>query len=343
MPRIMNEWYYAREGKQSGPVSFEQLAELARNGGLNRTKDLVWTSTMKDWLPAGQVPQLFTAPPPPVSGIPASDPANPYTAPASTWSESELAHLGEALPEIPPGSEPIDVMACVKRGIALTARNFPMILLVGLVYWGISLAAGVIFGLIDSALGWAPVPKQVVQQDGFFFSYQQTGGPVAGVLNQILSIFLYLGVTRIGLNIVSGKPFSVGMLFGGGDKLLRAIGATILYYAMVAVGLVLLIVPGIYLAVRFGQYQVAIVDKDLGILESFAYSSSITTNNRMNLFVLALLSLLIFIAGCAALVVGIFFTIPVAWLSWMVAYRWMQHGHRAALDHPGTVTPMLGR
>jgi uncharacterized membrane protein len=339
----MNEWYYAREGKQSGPVSFEQLAELARNGGLNRTKDLVWTSTMKDWLPAGEVPELFTAPPPPLGGLPAGDPANPYSAPASTWSEPELAHLGEVLPEIPPGSEPIDIMACIKRGVSLTARNFPMILLVGLVYWGITMAAGVIFGLIDSALGWAPAPKPDIQPENLSFSYQQAGGPVAGILGQVLSIFLYLGATRIGLNIVSGKPFSVGMLFGGGDKLLRAIGATILYMAMVIVGLVLLIVPGIYLAMRFGQYQMAIVDKNMGILESFSYSSSITTNNRMNLLGLAVLSILIFVAGCAALLVGIFFAIPVAWLSWVVAYRWMQHGHRAALDSPGTVTPMLGR
>lgn len=339
----MNEWYYAREGKQSGPVSFEQLAELARNGGLNRTKDLVWTSTMKDWLPAGEVPELFTAPAQPVAGMPASDPSNPYSAPASTWSESELAHTGEALPEIPPGSEPIDIMACVKRGIALTARNFPMILLVGLVYWGVTLGAGMIFGLIDFALGWAPAPTSDTQFDNQSFSYGQTSGPVAGIFGQILSIFLYLGVTRIGLNLVSGKAFSVGMLFGGGDKLLRAIGATILYMAMVAVGLVLLIVPGIYLAMRFGQYQVAIVEKNLGILESFAYSSSITTNNRMNLLGLALLSILMIVAGCVALIVGIFFAIPVAWLSWVVAYRWMQHGHRAALDHPGTATPMLGR
>jgi hypothetical protein len=335
----MSDWYYARGGQQSGPVTFEQLAGLARSGGLDPAKDLVWTSTMKDWLPADQVPQLFTAAAPPTG-----DPPNPYAAPDSSWSEAALGSASEVLAEIPPGSEPIAIMACVKRGITLTARNFPMILLVGLVYFGVTLAAGHVFGLIDSALGLSPAPKTTFQPEGGLSSSQQTdSGPVASVLGQILSIFLYLGLTRIGLNIVSGKPFAIGMLFGGGDKLLRAIGATILYVAMVLVGLVLLIVPGIYLAMRFGQYQVAIVDKNMGILESFAYSSSITTNNRMNLFGLAVLSILVIVAGCAALIVGIFFAIPVAWLSWVVAYRWMQHGHRAAMDQPGTATPLLGR
>ena len=83
------------------------------------------------------------------------------------------------------------------------------------------------------------------------------------------------------------------------------------------------------------------MDRDLGIMESFAYSSSITTNNRLNLFVLGLLAIVIALAGCLALVIGLGFAYPVIWLSWVVAYRWMQYGHRAAMDHPGTRTPML--
>lgn len=83
------------------------------------------------------------------------------------------------------------------------------------------------------------------------------------------------------------------------------------------------------------------VDRNLGVVDSFKYSATITINNRMNLFLLGLLGFLIVIAGCFALCVGMFFAIPVMWLSWTVAYRWMQYGHRAALDHPGTATPML--
>jgi len=60
---LMTEWYYARGGQQNGPVTFEQLLELAGNGGLDPVKDQVWTAAMKDWTPAGQVPGLFTAAP----------------------------------------------------------------------------------------------------------------------------------------------------------------------------------------------------------------------------------------------------------------------------------------
>ena len=47
------------------------------------------------------------------------------------------------------------------------------------------------------------------------------------------------------------------------------------------------------------------------------------------------------IAGALALLVGLIFAYPVVWLSWMVAFRWMQYGRRAIEDHPGTTTPLL--
>ena len=55
-----------------------------------------------------------------------------------------------------------------------------------------------------------------------------------------------------------------------------------------------------------------------------------------------LLSLLVVLAGALACGIGLIFAVPVAWLGAVVAYRWMQYGHRAAMDQPGTQTPMLG-
>ena len=342
----MTEWYYARGGQQNGPVSFEQLVEMARSGGLNPKDDLVWSQNMKDWTPAGQVSGIFAqaveaARPP----TPPADPANPYAAPDSTWTEVAPMPQGEALEEIIPGSEPLDVGGCLTRGFELTKRHFGPIVLVGLTYIGISLVAGMVFGLIDVALGFGQSTGGVLNsEDGnTSATYQQSGGMVSAIGSQLLSVFLSLGVTRIGLNLVSGKEFSVGMLFGEGRKLVRAILASLLFGVVVAVGFVLLIVPGVYLALKYGQFLTAIVDRDLGIMESFAYSASITTNNRLSLLGLWLLCLLVVLAGALACFVGLIFAMPVAWLSTVVAYRWMQYGHRAALDHPGTTTPMLAK
>jgi hypothetical protein len=344
----MSEWFYAQGGRQNGPVAFEKLVELARNGALDPVKDLVWTSTMKDWISAGKVEGLFAAAAE-TPDLPTADPSNPYSAPQSSWIEPAPTP-GIGLSEIVPGSEPIDIGACIKRGFDLTKRQFGIILLVGLVYVGVSIGAGVILGLMDTALGWGSrtvshsFPGNSSSSGGFsydFVGYQQNGSIPNMILSQVLSTFLSLGAARIGLNLVSGKEATVGMLFGEGGKLLRAIGASILFGLAVVVGLLLLVVPGIYIALRYGQYMAAIVDRDLGIFESFNYSSSLTTNNRLLLLGLWVLCVLIILAGFIACGVGLIFAIPLVWLTSMVAYRWMQYGHRAAMDHPGTMTPLL--
>ncbi len=306
---------------------------------------------MKDWTPAGRVPELSQplqdsmltesqAPPPPLDS---------YAPSEGVWSASEPLLPGEALEEISPGSEPIDIMACIKRGFTLTGRNFGMILLVGVIYVGVTIAADSVLSAMDQAVGYEPIGtsnsgsyhSSSSETGSYRFSLYQQDSPLKILLSQILSIFLSLGLTRIGLNLVSGQPVTVAMLFGGGSKLIRAAIATFLFALMVGIGLMLLVVPGIYLALRLGQFQAAIVDRNMGVIEAFKYSSSITTNNRMNLLGLALLSALIALAGCAALMLGLVFALPVIWLSWTVAYRWMQYGRRAAQDHPGTTRPML--
>lgn len=316
-------------------MSFEQLRERARSGELDAEKDLVWTSGMKDWQPAGQVEGLFA------TATVHPDPSNPYAALQSAWDEP-LAAKGGALQEIMPGSDPIDVGECVKRGFELTKRNFAMILLVGLTYIGVTIGASIVLTMIDAALGLGTSQSEFQSDEGFgSFQYQQQGSFLNMIVSQLLGVFLSLGLVRVGLNLVSGKEVSVGQLFGEGRKLLPAVGASLLFALMVMVGFVLLIAPGIYLMLRYGQFMNAMVDRNLGVIESLKYSSSITTNNRLNLLLLGLLSIAIFIAGVLALVMGLIFAYPLIWMSWMVAFRWMQYGRRAVEDHPGTQTPVL--
>jgi uncharacterized membrane protein len=101
---------------------------------------------------------------------------------------------------------------------------------------------------------------------------------------------------------------------------------------MVLAGMLLLVVPGIYLALRFGQYLNAIVDRDLGVIDALKYSSRITRGNRLNLFGLGIVAFGIVLAGLLALVFGLIFALPLAWLLGFVAYRWLQYGRKSAID-----------
>lgn len=334
----MSDWFYAKSGQQAGPVSFEQLRDLARSGELHPESDLAWTAGMKDWQPSGRIDGLFISPSQDLA--PSADPSNPYAAPQSTWTEPTMAKSGD-LQEIEPGSEPLDVGACVKRGFEITKRKFGMILALGLVYLAVIFGVTGIMGAIDVALGWG-VQANASQTDDIYKSMVAgTGSALNFIVSQLVSILMSLGVTRVGLNLVSGQEVSVGQLFGQGRKILPAIGASILYGAMILVGLICFIVPGIYLALRYGQFLNAMVDRNLGVLESLKYSSAITANSRMSLFALWFVSFGIVLLGLLALFVGLIFAYPLIWMTWMVAFRWLQYGSRATLDHPGTQQPIL--
>ncbi len=344
----MTEWFYVRDGQQFGPVAFEQLVALAQSGGLTG-RDSVWNATMTGWTPAGQVPgifDLYTGPAIPTS-VPSSDPvgassvsnsSNPYAAPQSSWRQS-AADTSFALTEIEPGSEPIDPVECISRGYEIFKREFGNILLVGLVYLGVVMGVGMIFAV--GQIGIAALTSQGSDAQAGANGLVMAISIVSNIVQQLVSIFLQLGLIRVGLNLVSGKEVSIGLLFGEGSKLLRAIGASILFGLAMVIGLLLLIVPGIYIALRYGHFMSAIVDRDLGVFEAFSYSESITTNNVMNLFVLGLLGLLAVFVGAILCLVGLVVAVPVVWLGGLVAYRWMQYGSSAAKDHVGTQTPML--
>lgn len=329
----MSQWYYAKGGQQHGPVPAEELMALLRSGGLDPARDLVWNSAMTDWLPAYQVPELSGGAPPAAYGT------QPFAYPTASGDFTD----------IPPGSEPLIPTACLKRAFDLTVRHIGPLLLITILYLVIGFGVSSLLATLDSAMGWKPIMFHFMESADtptttsmeYRFGTNNELSPQSSIIQAVISVFLMLGLTRIGLNIVSGKPFGVGMLFSGGKWLLKGFAGYLLYMIMFAIGFVLLIVPGIIVLLRFGMYQSAIVDRNMGIIGSLQYSWELTKGNGLNLFVIGLFTILVFCAGCIAMLVGLLFAFPVVWLMWIVAYRWMQYGGRAVMDDPMTQQPLL--
>jgi len=80
----MNEqYYYAINSQQQGPVSRLQIRELAARGELQRN-DQVWCPGMKEWQTAGSIAELFESLPPDLKsqGTPVTPPPLPAANPA---------------------------------------------------------------------------------------------------------------------------------------------------------------------------------------------------------------------------------------------------------------------
>lgn len=51
---MSDQWFYAKDGQQHGPVPISELRQLGSSGVLQPT-DYVWSEGMTDWIPAQQV------------------------------------------------------------------------------------------------------------------------------------------------------------------------------------------------------------------------------------------------------------------------------------------------
>ncbi len=138
---------------------------------------------------------------------------------------------------------------------------------------------------------------------------------------QLFQYFLVAGLLRISLMIVDAGQTSINDLFSGGPVFVPYVLGSILFSVIVAVGLLLLVVPGIIAMIMLGYYGFLIIDKGLGPVEALKASAVLTEGVRWKLlgfsFVLTLLNAL----GAVLVGLGLFVTIPVSVVATAFVYR----------------------
>lgn len=94
----------------------------------------------------------------------------------------------------------------------------------------------------------------------------------------------------------------IGRVLG---QLLSLVGATLIYFVAVTIGLILLIIPGIYLALRLSLAFPAIVIDDENAFDGLGTSWTVAKGNLLKLFGISLLAFVaLFSTGLVAGVVG---------------------------------------
>jgi len=146
-------------------------------------------------------------------------------------------------------------------------------------------------------------------------------GFLVSLIGWFVSLLITLGLIRIALKIVDGEPVETADLFQRADLALPYFVASVIVGVVVGIGLVLLVVPGIYLAVTFGFFGYNIVDKEHGIIESIEQSAAITRAQKWDLFAFGVVLFFFNLAGAIALGVGLLITVPVSMLALAYVYR----------------------
>ncbi|MFC1805045.1 DUF975 family protein [Candidatus Omnitrophota bacterium] len=156
-------------------------------------------------------------------------------------------------------------------------------------------------------------------------------------VSMVIGLLVGLGLIKIALTFIRNEKPLFSDLFSCTNLLINYIAATMLYSLMVVGGLILLIVPGIILGIKFQFYSYFIVEKNCGPIEALKMSAAITKGVKLDLFVLSLTLIGINLLGMLALVVGLFATFPATMIAFAYVYRKLA-GSLEGVESPGAGT-----
>ena len=140
--------------------------------------------------------------------------------------------------------------------------------------------------------------------------------PICGVAN----LFLWLGLIRINLDVARGLKPKFNQLFSGGGHLVSAVLASIVFTVVTMMGVVFLIIPGVFMALSLWTFLFFIVDRNVGFFEAIELAWQHASGNRLVSLLLFILNVGIMFCGFLALGFGIFVAGPFLGVVNAVAY-----------------------
>lgn len=140
------------------------------------------------------------------------------------------------------------------------------------------------------------------------------------LLSAFVGILLYMGMIRVALKVTAGVVPEVNDLFKT-DHFGSYLGAAILVGLAVFVGLLLCIIPGIYVGIMLGFFGFIVIGRGEKAIDSISASAELTRNHRGTLFLLGLAVFGINIVGALLCGVGLLVSYPVTIVAMGYAYR----------------------
>jgi hypothetical protein len=181
----------------------------------------------------------------------------------------------------------LDVGDCISQGWAMVKPNLGIFILGTIIYMVVSIAIGLVpFGIASIFLS----------------------GPLVG------GFFVFC------FKALDGGTPEVGDIFKGFSRFVPLMLLYIVMGIFVAIGLLLLIIPGIYLIVSYAFAIPLVIDQNLDFWNALETSRKTVGKCWWSIFGLMLLNGLVILLGILALGIGVVIAIPVCMCSFTYAY-----------------------
>ncbi|PZU93728.1 MAG: hypothetical protein DCF32_23100 [Leptolyngbya sp.] len=140
-------------------------------------------------------------------------------------------------------------------------------------------------------------------------------GPTGGILSLAFNIVapaLTAGYYFVAFQIARNRDAVFNDFFQGFNKFLPIFLVSLVSTILTAIGFVLLVLPGIYLAVAYLFAQPLVIDKNADFWQAMETSRQLITKKWFSFFGLLLLIFLLNVGGFILLGVGLLVTIPLS-------------------------------
>lgn len=188
------------------------------------------------------------------------------------------------------------------RGLEIFKAN-------ALPFVGFALLSGVIVTVLSFILP-APLGGNSEEQFG-----------VGGIIPSLLNALLVPGFYIVAFQIARNRPTAFGDFFKGFNRALPILLLSIVSSIFIILGLILLIIPGIYLAVSYMLSLPLLLDKNLDFWPAMETSRKIVGKKWFSFLGFSILLGLINLVGALILGVGLLFTVPWTFCSLAAAYE----------------------
>jgi len=168
----------------------------------------------------------------------------------------------------------------------------------------------------------------------------------ASIFSFLVQTFIAMGFINIALKSIKGERAEFGDFFAVYPLYLVYLISNFLFSVAVGIGIILLIIPGIYLFVRLQFFGYYIVDKNASgtnvIIESLQRSWELTRGIAGKVFLLDLAFLGLIILGAIPVGLGLLIVFPLIALALAYVYRRLGGSAVASEVEPTMVGPSAG-
>jgi len=144
---------------------------------------------------------------------------------------------------------------------------------------------------------------------------------ISSFLTVPFTLPIMIGITMLGIKQARGNSLDIPSVLNYFPYLLPILLSYIAMTIMLFIGFMLLILPGIYLAVSYSFTYALVVDKGLGVWEAMELSRKTVTQQWLKFFGLALLCGLIIMISVIPFGIGLIWSIPTLYISYGLLYH----------------------